>query len=114
MEQRVLGVMTRPEGYTQEEYFSCPLPHDNDHLLSNLYSPKNFFQGTGNVVQITRTENKACIQNISHPLPIAFFGIRGQAKLETGYSSRGLSEEVARKYFDKYLAVLDDASNVLT
>lgn len=113
-EYRVLGAMTRPEGCTHEEYYSRPLPLCYDYMFSNLYSPGNYIEGNGKMVQVTRFEFRTVIHNHSFPLFLSFYGLRGQANLLMAYSTGSHTEEVVRRYFEKYLALLHDLSNALT
>lgn len=115
IEHRVLGAMTRSEGCTHEEHYSRQSSPCYDYVISNLFSRESIVQGTGKLVQITYTKNIGFLHNDSPmPLALGLFGNESQAKLEVAYSTVSHTEEVVRRYFDKYLAILHDTASAKT
>ncbi|KAG0713204.1 hypothetical protein GWK47_016713 [Chionoecetes opilio] len=110
-EERVLNEISRPEGYTHEAHYSRPIPVCYDYVFSNLYSPGNYTQGVGRLIQISSIRNKTVFHKASYPSVYGLFGFRGQVRMEAAHSTAAVHKEPSLRCFEKCLTVIHDVSN---
>ena len=112
-EERVLEMMMRPEGYTHEAHHARRRLPNCDYIFSNLYSPRTSYHGSGKYVQSTYSGNYMSFHNENYAIGIGLFTLRGQARLQLGYSTAAVSRAVAERFFEKSLVLFNDVAREL-